>query len=225
MRGDGRITHGATPFLPGGEGQAKHDGLDHACTVQRREETVESLNGLGNPELTVRSNNELTMRALRDAIAQRTTKIVFCVRAISQVPPKYDSLSVGLTENAINHGTEKVRTLVTAASEFHGICRGSRTCCTDLVCTLCWTVHFSNNEKRGWTQKLSSMRFSASLTPRAILAAWVGKVVYLEATKKKVQLTQTNLRRYLLGVDGSEELIIGTLSGCLVCRIVKGRPS
>ena len=57
-RGDGQVINGATPFFPGGEGQAEHDEMEHVCTVQGRKETVESLNGLGHPR-AVRSNNEL----------------------------------------------------------------------------------------------------------------------------------------------------------------------
>ena len=79
------------------------------------------------------------------------------------------------------------------------------------VCTFSWTDHFSNNERRGMTHL-----FNVQSRLRDNSAAWREKVLFLQPTKKKVQL---------LGIkDGSEELIIGTPSGCLVCPDVKRRP-
>ena len=51
-------------------------------------ETVESLNRLGH----LRSDNDPATLAFRDAVG---------VRAIAQAPPKYDSASAGMVENAI----------------------------------------------------------------------------------------------------------------------------
>ena len=45
----------------------------------------------------------------------------FGVRAIAQAPPKYDSASAGMVENAIKQVKEKVRTLVIATREMHGV--------------------------------------------------------------------------------------------------------
>ena len=61
--------------------------------------------------------------------------------------------------------------------------------------------------------------------PRAIPAAWEEKVLFMEVSKKKVQLTDKLTDGIFLGVkDGIEEVIFGTPSGCLVCRTVKRRP-
>ena len=46
---------------------------------------------------------------------------MFGVRAIVQAPPKYDSASVGMVEKAIKQVKEKVRTLVIAIRELHGV--------------------------------------------------------------------------------------------------------
>ena len=69
-------------------------------------ETVESLNRLCYPELTVRSDTEPAMLSFRDAVI-RELKERFCVRAIAQAPPEYDSASAGMVENAIKQVKEK----------------------------------------------------------------------------------------------------------------------
>ena len=74
-------------------------------------ETVESLNRLGYPELIVRSDNEPVMLTLRDAVI-RELQERFGVQAIAQAPPKYDSASAGMLENAIKHVKQKVRDAV-----------------------------------------------------------------------------------------------------------------
>ena len=48
------------------------------------------------------------------------------------------------------------------------------------------------------------------------------KILYLEASKKKVQITDKFLDGIFLGIkEGSEEFIVGTPAGCVVCRTVK----
>ena len=74
----------------------------------------ESLNRLGHPELIVRSDDEPAMLAFCDAVIRESCRKVFGVRAIAQGPPKYDSASAGMVENAIKQVKEKVRTLVIA---------------------------------------------------------------------------------------------------------------
>ena len=63
-----------------------------------------SRNRLGYPELIVRSVKE----RLGD-------------RAVAQAPPKCDSASAGVGENAIKQVTGKVRTLVIATRELDGV--------------------------------------------------------------------------------------------------------
>ena len=67
--------------------------------------------------------------------------------------------------------------------------------------------------------------FQRSSHPRAMLAAWREKILYLEASKKKVQITDQLLDGvFFCIIGGSEEFIVGTLAGCVVCRTVKRRP-
>ena len=61
--------------------------------------------------------------------------------------------------------------------------------------------------------------------PRAMLAAWGEKILYLEASKKKVQITDKFLNGIFLCIkEGSAEFIVRTPVGCVVCRTVKRRP-
>ena len=56
-------------------------------------------------------------------------------------------------------------------------------------------------------------------------SAWGEKILYLEASKKKVQITDKFLDGVFLGIkEGSEEFIVGTPARCVVCRTVKRRP-
>ena len=115
---DGEHTTGATPFLLV---KVKPSMMIWSMPVQCKGEedqtaikgTVESLNRLGCPELVVRSDNEPAMLAFRDAVT-RELKERFGVRSIAQAPPKYDSASAGMVENAMKQVKEKVRTLVIA---------------------------------------------------------------------------------------------------------------
>ena len=43
------------------------------------------------------------------------------VRAVAQAPPKYDSASAGVVENAITQVKVTVRTMVTATRQLHGV--------------------------------------------------------------------------------------------------------
>ena len=58
--------------------------------------------------------------------------------------------------------------------------------------------------------------------PRAMPAAWREQTVFLEASKKKIHITDTFLDGIFLGIkEGSEEFVVWVLAGCVVCRIVK----
>ena len=80
---------------------------------------------------------------------------------------------------------------------------------------------FLEHSKAGMDPLPFQRAYQHTSHPRAITAAWRDKVLYMNATKKKVQLTDTFFNGIFLGVeDGSEELIIGTPSGCWVCRTI-----
>ena len=55
-----------------------------------------------------------------DADAKECTER-FGVRTIARAPPKYNSPSAGMVRHALREVTEKVRTLLTAAPELHGV--------------------------------------------------------------------------------------------------------
>ena len=152
----------------------------------------------GNPELIVRSDKEPPMLAFRDALI-RELKERFGVRAIAQAPPQYDSASSGMVEKAIKQVKET---------------RGA-----GLVCAFCWSDH--SRAVKGADRLTAFLRaFQRVSHPRAR-----EKILYLEASKKKVQITYKFLDGAFLGIkEGSEEVIVGTPAGCVVCRTVKRRP-
>ena len=67
--------------------------------------------------------------------------------------------------------------------------------------------------------------FQRASHPRDMPAAWGEKILHLERSKKKVQITDKLLDVIFLGIkEVSEEFIVGTPAGCVVCRTVKRRP-
>ena len=112
---DGEHTRRATPFLVV---KVKPNMMIWSMLVQCKgveaqatiKETVESSNRVAYPELILRSDTFVTLLKER-----------FGVRGIAQAPPKYDSASVGMVENAIKQGKEKVRTLVIATRWLRGV--------------------------------------------------------------------------------------------------------
>ena len=104
-KGDSENIKGATPFSVVNVKQSmiiwsmlvQCKGVEDQAAIK---EIVESLNRRGYPELIVRSDNEAAMSVFRDAI-NRSLKERFLVRAIAQAPPKYDSVSASMAENAI----------------------------------------------------------------------------------------------------------------------------
>ena len=102
---DGERTKGATPFLVV---NVKPSMMIWSVPVQfksvkdqaARKETVKSLNRTSLPGVVGRSDNEPAMLTFRDAVI-RNLKERFGVGAIAQAPPKYDSASAGMVENAI----------------------------------------------------------------------------------------------------------------------------
>ena len=93
-----------------------------------------------------------------------------------------------------------------------------------MVSAVCWTNHISNCESRDGLHAVQRAR-QRKAHPRTILAPWGEKVRYMHAIKKKVQFTDTLSDGIFLGIkDGSEEVIIGTPSGCKECRTFNRRP-
>ena len=71
----------------------------------------------------------------------------------------------------------------------------------------------------------SNVHFSVRLTHEPCLQHGEKQILYLEASKKKIQITDKFLDGFFLCIKGgSEEFIEGTLAGCVVCRTVKRRP-
>ena len=128
-------------------------GVEHQAAIK---ETVESLNRVGCPELVVRSDNKPAMRAFRGAVAKELGTR-FGVRAIAQAPPKYDSASAGMLENASKLANEKVRTLVVAARQLPGVVVGPEE--VALACR----VRFSERRKAGMESLHCIMGINASV--------------------------------------------------------------
>ena len=64
----------------------------------------------------------------------------------------------------------------------------------------------------------SQRAFRRASHPRAMPAAWREKILYLEASKKKVQITDKFLDGVFLGIiEGCEEFGVGTL--CWLCGV------
>ena len=126
-------------------------------------ETVESLNRLGYPELIVRSDNEPAMLAFRDAVI-RELKERFGVRAIAQAPPKYDSASAGMVGNAIKQVKEKVRTLVIATRELHGVVMDPEHVALAWCVRFAGQIYFPYCEGRRCDSLHSNVHFSVRLT-------------------------------------------------------------
>ena len=56
-------------------------------------------------------------------------------------------------------------------------------------------------------------------------SAWKEKILYLEVSRKKIQIKDKLLVGTFLCVkQDSGEFVIGTPAGCVVCRTVKPRP-
>ena len=158
-------------------------------------ETVESLHRRGYPELIVRSDNEPAMLAFRDAVI-RELKQRCGVRAIAHAPPKYDSASAGMVENATKHVKEKVRTLVTATRDLHGVVMDPE------HVALAWCVRFAgqiNARIVKGADGLTAFQRERAFHPQAMRSAWGEKILYLEASKKKIQITDKFLEAIFLG--------------------------
>ena len=83
------------------------------------------------PELNVRADNE-PATAFRDAVI-KVLKERFSVRAVAQPPPRYGTASAG---------GEKVRSLVIATRELHGVVMDPEHVVQG------WSDHFPHCEKR-----------------------------------------------------------------------------
>ena len=128
-----------------------------------------------------------------------------------------------MVENAIKHVKEKVRMLVIATRELQGVVMDPE------HVALAWCVRFAgqiiSRTVKGADGLTAFQRaYQRASHPRAMPAAWREKILYLKASKKKVQITDKLLDGVFLGIkEGSEEFIVGTLAGCSVCRTVKRR--
>ena len=96
---------------------------------------------------------------------------------------------------------EKVRTLVIATRELHGVVMDP-----DHV-ALAWCVRFAgqiiSRTVKGADRLTPFQRtFQRASHPRAMPAAWREKILYLESSKKKVQITYKFLGRYVIGHQG-----------------------
>ena len=127
-----------------------------------------------------------------------------------------------MVENAIKQVREKVQTLVIAIRELHGVVMDFEH--VALAWCVCARFHFPNCERRRWTHCISTC-FSACASLTSHACSMERRILYLEASKMNVQITDKFLDGIFLGIkEGSEESIFGTPAGCAVCRTVKRRP-
>ena len=125
-----------------------------------------------------------------------------------QNPPTYDSASCGNVENAIKPVKVKVRTLVIAPREIHGVVMDP-----ELV-ALAWSVRFaeqiSSRTTREWSHSFSTCIERFTLEP--CLFAWKRTSC---SWKKMLQITDKFSDGIVLGIkEGSDEFIIGPPAGC-----------
>ena len=117
------------------------------------------------------------------------------------------------------HGGNRHKTSQRESADL-GDCDAAR--CTDHV-ALAWCVRLageiiSRTVKGADGLTAFQREIQRASHPRAMPAAW-------GASKKKVQITDKFLDSVFLGIkEGSEEFIVGTPAGCVVCRTGKRRP-
>ena len=180
---DSEIAKGATPFSVV---KVKRSIMIWSMLVQCKgvedqaaiKQTVESLNRLGYPELMVRSDHVPAMLAIKK-LKERSG-----VRVIAQAC---------MVENVIKKVKEKVRTLVTATRELHGVVMDPGRV------ALAWCLRFAGEIKGADGLTAFQRAFQRTSHPRAMLSAWREKILYLEASKKKIRITDKFLDAIFFG--------------------------
>ena len=117
-----------------------------------------------------------------------------------------------------------MRTLLIATRESHGVVMDPE------HVALVWCVRFAGQiifrlvkGADGLTAFQRALQRASH--PQAMPAVWREKILYLEASKKNIQITDKFLDGIFLGIkEGSEEFIAGTPTSCVMCRNVKRRP-
>ena len=90
------------------------------------------------------------------------------------------------------------------------------------ACVFCLLDPFPFCERRRWAHCIPTFISACVSHTRH---AWIEQILYLEASKKEIQITDQFLDGIFLGITkGSEEFIVGTPAGCVVCRTVKRHP-
>ena len=167
----------------------------------------------------MRTDGEPAIRVVRSAVAKEL-KEQHGIRVIQQGTP---TASAGLVENAVKQVKDKVRVLVIGDRELHGAT-------IDLKhVTLPWCIKFAgrvlSRTVKGQDGLTAFQRaYQRKSHPRPLPAAWGEKVLHLEASKRKAQLSNKFEDGIFLGIEnGTEELIVVTPTGCKICRSVKRR--
>ena len=84
------------------------------------------------------------------------------------------------------------------------------------VCASCWSDHFPYCERRGWAHRFPTC-ISACVSPTSHACSMERKDLVLGSEQE-----EGSDHRQVFG--RSEEFIVGTFAGCVVCRTVKRRP-
>ena len=140
------------------------------------------------------------MLAFRDAVIRALTER-FSVPAIPQAPLQYDPASAGMVENALQQVKEKVRNLGIATRELLGIViDAEHVALAWYVCAFCWSDYFPYRERRRRAHCIPTCT-SAWVSPTShACSTGRKKILFLEASKKKVQITDKFLDGVFLGV-------------------------
>ena len=142
--------------------------------------------------------------AFRDADAKEL-KERCGVRDVAQAPPPYDSASAGMVEKSIRQVKEKVRSLVIAAREVHGVVMNAE------HVALSWCVRFAGQivsltEKGRAGLTVLRRAYQRKSRPRATLAAGARKFFTWTPQRRRY-----SPRTYYL---------MGSLEHRLVCLLV-----
>ena len=189
-------------------------------------ETFESWKRLGYPELIVISDNESAMVAFRDGVIRGLKDRFECPSNRTCSTNHTILRQLAWWKNAIKQVKEKVRTLVIATRELHGVVMDLEHVALAWCVCVCVLLQIMSRAVKGADGLTAFQRaFQRASQPRAMPSTWGEKIFYLEASKKKIQITDMFLDGIFLGTkEGSEEFIVGTPAGCVVCRTVKRRP-
>ena len=183
---------------------------------------VKHIERCGYPEIMLRTDGEPAIRSFRDAVKVELLKKG--IRVIPNATPKADSAGAGTAESAVKLIKDKTSTLICWAKELHGVTMSSS------HNNLAWAVQYAGQlifrSHRGDDGLTAWQRHTGKREVPRKYAPWGEKILWLEGSKKKVQVSEKWHDGIFLGlVDETEEAIVGTPNGCFKARSIRRRPA